>query len=339
MDKVDKTTFASEAFKKLFDEHISDKSAEDRDTIVFPEISGKLANPLRILLQKIIHNNPYHRILTPENFDGFDPVREYMNVLDYGNDRSRSTCIFINNKVIWIDNFDQSNWKHDSRGRLHGRHGKVVDGCIKLQCAPGCNTGLPFPTYPFIYPGPNDYIQGKANYPITYSDKFYHEFKKCCSENSFECNLFARWSNFGQRPQFTELCQQIEGASVAGDRSAIHEEYMMCLARSKFCMAARGNGKWSHREMEICSVGSPLISTDNGGVMWRPFLADTHYIKVTLENFLEVYKYYHEHYDEALVIAERGKQYFDLNHRQPGVQLIFKEIVDTILERLPWNQV
>jgi len=336
---MDKPSFAVEAFEKIFHEHIVEKSAQDRDTIVFPEIGIRLANPLRILLQKIIHNNPYHRILTPEDFNDFDPVREYMKILDYGNDRSRSTCIFVNDKIIWIDNFDQSNWKHCSIGRLFKKHGQVIDGCIKLQCAPGCYGGLPFNVYPFIYPGPNDYMQGKENYPVTYSDKYYHEFRKCCEEDSFECQLFARWSNFGQRPKFTKLCEQIEGASVSGDRSTVGADYMMCLAKSKFCMAARGNGKWSHREMEICSVGSPLISTDNGGVMWKPFLADTHYIKVTLNNFLEVYHYYNEHYDEALVIAENGKQYFDLYHRQPGVQLTFKEIVDTILGRLSWNQV
>ncbi len=310
-----------------------------RDIVVFPKIEGtRLANPLRILLLKIMTNNPYLEVMTPDNFDGVDVVRKYLNVLDYGGNRGRMSCIFVNDKVIWIDNFDQSYWKHCSIGRLLGRHGQVVDGCIKLQCAPGCYKGVPYPVYPFIYPGPNDYIQDKEKYPVTYSDSHYYEFRKCCEENSFDNTVFARWSNFGQRPKFTKLCKQIEGANVSGEKMG-WEEFIKNMSRSKFCIAARGNGKWSHREMEICSIGCPLLSTDNGGIMWKPFVAGKHYIEITLKNFLETFHYYDEHYDEALTIAARGKEYFDLYHRQPGVQLIFKEIVDTILGRRPWKQV
>ena len=89
--------------------------------------------------------------------------------------------------------------------------------------------------------------------------------------------------------------------------------------------------KFSHREMEICSVGVPMFTEDRNQRMWRPFLANKHYIPVTPETFIDVFNYYDKHYDEALEIGRNGHDYFMQNHGQAGLQVIFKEIVDKII--------
>jgi len=105
------------------------------------------------------------------------------------------------------------------------------------------------------------------------------------------------------------------------------------MSHAKFALAAKGNGKWSHREMEICSIGVPMLRALRGGErMWKPFEPDKHYISVNSKNLMKKFKYYTHHYDEALEIAERGREYYDRYHCQAGMQQIFREIVDDIIK-------
>ncbi len=127
------------------------------------------------------------------------------------------------------------------------------------------------------------------------------------------------------------MCKDIPGALVTHGRVPFHQ-YMNEISRSKFAIAMKGVGPWAHREMEICSIGVPMFRDLRGGErMWKSFEPGKHYIAVDFENFPEQLNYYNNNYQEALEIGNAGRQYYDDNHRQAGLQKTFKEIVDTIL--------
>jgi len=317
--------------KYLYEKHIK-KFKRHKPVVVMPGLYKMgLCNPLRAIMLKLALNNPYVDIVTPECLHGFDLPRYYSAEIGYRNDRGKICYVFVNDKVLLFDYGDFTKWTNSSSGRIIKAAGQeAVDGLIKFQYAPGNYNGTKFPVFPFIYPGPNDFIALPPRYFPNFSHRYRKQYTECCESNSFDYSVFARWALFMSRPQFTELCKDIPNSNVSGN-GLIGYKYFDMMSRSRFALAARGRGKWSHREMEICSMGVPMMLQQTTARMWRPFEAGKHYIEVTLDNFLEVFKYYDEHYDEAIKIGTNGKEYFDENHCQAGVQKIFYEIVETLL--------
>ena len=321
----------SKFFEQYMRPHMGDKPVA-----YFPVLHKRyLRNPLRLLLLKIAENNPHYNVIISTK--RCNPCEEYKRAIGYHPDGGRSCYIFVNDKIILIDNFDQSYWKNCGVGRATRIHPLCIDACIKTQYCSRCYDGAPFPVYPFIYPSLNDYRQVDPIYPVYYDDKYNEQFLKCVRNNEFKHSIFMRWAHFDMRDEFTALCQSIPNSDVVCNNSMDVDEWMDNISQSKFSIAIRGNGKWSHRELEICSIGVPLFANDRGQRMWEPFLADVHYIDVNPQNFLEKFEYYSNHYDKALIIAERGKRYYEQHHKQKGVQKIFKEIIDTLCGVHPWD--
>jgi hypothetical protein len=326
-----------EKFDNLFNKYVRPKLLKDRITITFPE-PFCLANPLAMMLLKIINDNHDFQILTPKDFDGFDVTSEYGALIGYKRDFGQIAYLFVEDKPVFVDYKDNSWINHSAVGRLIRYTGpNTVDAAIKFQFAPKNYPNCPFPIIPFIYPGPNDFIE-LTGYVKYYDEKYSENFKKCCEENSFTSSIFARWNNFNSRVLFIPLCEKIPNHDVLPNNRLGITEYMERMSTSRFTLAARGNGKLSHREMEACAIGLPLLRQNTGELMWHPFVPDKHYIAVEADNFIEKFNYYNNHYDEALEIAHNGKQYYEENHTQRGVQKIFKEIVDVILGRSKWTQ-
>ncbi len=321
----------------LYNKHIK-KFRHDKPVVVFPDIfDSALANPLRVTLLKLMLDNPYIDVITPACLNGFDLPRYYSSQLGYRNDRGKICYIFIDDKVVLFDYFDFSNWTHSAGGRLFKKTTQeAIDGIIKFQYAPNNTKKLKVPVYPFVYPGPNDFIN-LPRYPVCPIESLRAQFKECVKDDAFEYSIFARWSSHRHREVFAKKAKDIALSSICYDPVPAYE-YFNLMSRSRFAIAARGHGKWSHREMEICSLGVPLIAQKNDACMWRPFEAGKHYIEVTYENFIEVFNYYNEHYDEALSIASNGTKYFDENHSHKGCQKIFNEIVETVLGKRKWIQ-
>lgn len=335
----DQMMTARDKFNPLFDKYIRAKLIEDRTTITFPE-PLVFAKPLTLILLKLIDDNPHFQVLTPKDFDGFDVPSEYGRLIGYKRDHGQIGYFFVEDKPILLDYKDVSFWKNGGTGRLVAvAGGDAVDGAIKFQFAPGNYAGCPFSVYPFIYPGPNDYAD-VGHFPKYHDSKYNEQFKECCCRNEFHASIFARWASQSARHLFTKVCESIDGSDVLlGKRNFLPiNEYMDRMSRSKFAIAARGNGKLSHREFEACSIGVPLLRQNTGELLWRPFLAGVHYIDITPENLIDTFDYYNNHYDEALEIAANGYAYYLDTHPHRSVQNIFKEIVDVILGHQEWTQ-
>ena len=162
-----------EQFKPLFDKFVRPKLAQNKITITFPE-PLVVANPLAVILLKLIDDNRDFHILTPKDFDGFDVPSEYGRLIGYKRDRGQIGYLFVQDKPILLDYKDWTNWKNGGTGRVFAVGGKdIVDGAIKFQFARGNYKKCPFPVYPFVYPGPNDY-KPVGCYPKYYELK-YHE--------------------------------------------------------------------------------------------------------------------------------------------------------------------
>lgn len=302
--------------------------------VTFPNFDTcKLANPLRVTLTKAITDNKHLKIIYNTDIED-DPCYKYGELANYKSDRGKMCFIFVNDKPVLIDNHDNCYWKNSciSRALRYSNTDDVIVGVIKTQFMDDCYTDCPFPVFPFIYPGPCDFEGGTEKYAISYNENHFENHVNCWRNNKFDSSVFARWTDFPERKKFEILSQQIPNSNIKGSADLDSDEYMACLSRSKFGLAARGNGKFSHREMEICSTGVPLFRQNTGSVqMWRPFIAGKHYIDVTPENFLETFEYYNNRYNEAFEIGLNGYEYFRLYHMHRGLQVIFKEIVESIL--------
>ncbi len=330
-------TEAKSIFTDIFNKHIKNKLSVTVPTVTFPDPLA-FANPLSIVLLKLIEDNPFIRVLTSKDFNGLDLPSIYGDKIGYKRDFGSLAYLFINDKVILVDYSDYSFYDNCILGRLTRIAGpNAVDGAIKFQFAPKNYNKSPFPVYPFIYPGPND-LYDLPRYPKYYNDSLFAKFQDCCLNNSFKSQIFARWACFSYRKKFTELCDDISGSDVKCSRNMDIYTYMNELSQAKFAICARGNGKLSHREMECCAVGLPLLCQDTGALMLSPFIPDHHYIEIELGNFKDVFLYYSNHYDEALEIAQRGREYYLENHTHKGIQNLFNKIVNMVLGKTEWKQ-
>ena len=327
---------ATDIFNSLFDKHVRPQLHDSKITITFPD-PPCFAKPLSVVLLKLMETSDFH-ILTSKNFDGLDVPSEYGAQIGYKRDFGSIAYMFIQDKRIFLDYTDFIQFYHCALGRLVTKAGKdAADGAIKFQFSPNNYADPPFPVYPFVFPGPNDY--GDVDHYVQSFDLRYREqFEECCKNNKFDCSIFARWNKFPSRTKFTELCESIPGADVSLKRDLGIHDYMDRMSKSKFAIAARGKGKFSHREMEACAIGVPLLRENRDDAMWRPFLPGEHYIEIKHDNLYEVFDYYDHHYDEALEIGRNGLQYYENNHTTSGLQSVFKEIVDTVLGKREWKQ-
>ncbi len=263
---------------KYFDQFIKPHLGE-KPVVIFQDVDhSAMSNPLRVLTAKLAENNKDFNVLFPKDLEGHDACEEYARDIGYKGDRGKIAYIFVNDKIILIDNHDNCYWRHGAIFRLtQWINPLAVDACIKTQYSARCYEGVPFPVFPFIYPSINDYREIQSRYPVYYDAKYHEQFLECVKNNKFKYSIFMRWVCFPRRRKFTDVCKSIPDSDVACENFMKVEEYMDHISQSKFSIAARGNGKWSHRELEICSMGVPLFSEDREQKMWEPFLPDTHY--------------------------------------------------------------
>jgi len=315
-------------------------------TVVFPHPDHmRLCSPFRVIIEKLRHNNNLIHPLSSDDFDGVDLTREYGKKIGYHSHNGKMCYIFVNEFPILIDYFDQSHWKHSVAVRLY-RHTRdsgidrsdLVKAIIKFQFFDrGEYENLACKVYPFLYPGPNDYgsVSGMRTGDrwLNESDKnrYRSQFQKCVKASSFTYSVFARWKAFLLRRAAIDICKDIPDSLVTQERAPF-PQYMDEMSNSRFSLVIRGNGKWTHREMETCSIGVPMLKISDTERMWKPFEPDVHFIDINIDNFKEKLEYYTNHYSEALEIADRGRQYYDDHYGQLGIQKIFREIVDVILK-------
>lgn len=345
--------FPREISKRLYDKYLLPLK-KHKPLVFFPDIfEVNIADPLRVSLLKLIKNNDHVDVITPKDLGGHDISQEYHDSLGFEYrtyEHSRVCYLLVDDKVVLVDYSEKSNYMNGPLRRAWKKTNRhdIVHAMIKFQCGDdGDYKSCPVPVYPFLYPGPNDFEslpkerRGGQNVfsGVTYFPSYHETFVDNCHHNRFDFSVFARWgcpstSLYGHRRTYNKLSEQIPRSSVvshSNSKSVSVEEYFRLMCKSKFAIAIRGSGKFSHREMEICSVGLPMFTEDRNQRMWRPFLANEHYIPITPETFIDVFNYYDEHYDEALEIGRNGYDYFIQNHGQAGLQVIFKEIVDKIV--------
>ncbi len=342
--------------KSLYEKYILPHKNKKLVTVTFPDIfSAHLSDPFRVSLWKLIIDNPTIQVLTPQDI-GIDVIKMYHDSLKFEwqvYNVTRVCYIFVEDKPILVDYSMTSNYKNTPIKRVIKKAGlESICGAIKFQCGDeGDYKNSPVPVFPFHFPGPNDFrkLPDKRNNgnrhvdvfnEVTYSSKYPEQFLENYHQNKFQYSIYARWGEppfkaYRHRPVYTKLAQQIPNSNMVGHistKSVTREKYFQLMCQSKFGIAIRGGGKWSHREMELCSVGIPWFCEDRGQRMYKPLISGEHYIAVTPDTFLDVFKYYNEHYEEALEIGLNGREYFNKWHEQTGLQLIFKEIVDRIIK-------
>jgi len=108
------------------------------------------------------------------------------------------------------------------------------------------------------------------------------------------------------------------------------------MSTARFAISVKGGGQFSHREMEAAAIGVPLFYEDRGQRMLEPFLPGVHYILITPKTIQSQFNYYMEHYNEALAIGKRAREYYDKYVLQRGMQDAFKKIIDMILLGEHW---
>ncbi len=322
--------------------------------VFFPDIfKRRLADPFRISLLKLIKNNDHVDIVTPSDLDGHDVSEEYHESLKFefrAYEQNRVCYIFVDDKVVLMDYSELSGYKNGPLRRIKKKTGRddVVQAMIKFQCGNEDDyKECPVPVFPFLFPGPNDFITLPSDRvagqnvfaDVTYFSHYRDTFVQNYRQNKLDFSIFARWGcppygSYEHRRTYNKLAERIPDSNIVAHSSAKSvstEEYFRLMCKSKFAIAIRGSGKFSHREMEICSVGLPMFSEDRGQRMWKPFLPGEHYILITPETFIDVFDYYNNHYEEAFEIGHNGYNYFMKYHGQHGLQLIFKEIIDQIV--------
>lgn len=329
---------ATGTYATLFDElvkkHIEPLRSKYDPVIVFPDLHAiRYCNPFNTVLYKIAENNPHFHIVTPEEL-GEDIIWEFQRKSNFK--KPKISMFILNSKIVCFDYMDVVSIKNS-----FGRHCVTVArkdqvaGIIKFQYSKDHYGHFPVPIFPFFYPGFNDYRHVSQGYPLVDIAKYRKKFDECCATNTFASSIFARWAGFPVRMQYTKLCESIPNSDVTTDNIPF-PEYVDCMSTSRFAIAMKGNGQFSHREMEVAAIGVPLFYGDRGQRMLEPFLPGIHYIKVTPENFHDKFNYYMEHYDEALTIGRKAREYYDENLLQPGMQNAFKKIVDMLLTRETW---
>ncbi len=321
----------SQLFLEYYQKFISSLKSVPDPLIIFPQDVRKMCNPFRVVLLKIIENNPDFVILLDE---GITDIGKELRLFG----RASDVCLFVLNKqIIFMDYSDNSQIRNSpSKYTYRFFEPEHIGGIVKFQYGTGLYDKIPCRVYPFIYPGSNDYKKMKRGIPYYDPEPYREIFSKCCADGSFESSIFARWAHFKRRRKYTDQCQNIPNSDVHFGKRVSFYEYMDKISRSKFGIVARGNGKWSHREMEIASIGVPMFFESSGGEMLKPFIAGTHYIPVNKHDFMEKFRYYDEHYDEALAIGQAAQGYYNSYHRQRGIQSLFKDLVSMIIDQTPW---
>lgn len=350
--------FPKEFSKKLYEKYIKPHSSE-KITVTFPDvfhsIPGRkscIADPFRIVLLKLIENNPTLQILTPKD-TGIDVPNEYwvQSGIEFKVYDSKRICfIFVEDKPVLIDYSENSNWSNGPIRQIVKHDPNFCHAAIKFHCDDSSQGKCPIKVFPFLYPGPNDYRDcpefresesHEKEYDVfsrvTYSPDYSTQFLQHYHTNTFKHSITAYWGApakaYDRRRQYAKLAKQIPNSNIVTHqitKSVSMEKYYEELCQSKFGIAIRGSAKFSHREMELSSIGIPWFSENRAQKMYKPLLPGTHYIEVTPDTFLDVFRYYDDHYEEALEIGLNGREYFHKWHSQTGLQLIFREICEQI---------
>ncbi|MHA2279785.1 MAG: glycosyltransferase [Promethearchaeota archaeon] len=321
-------------FDDLYAKYVQPLRSKYDPTIVFPDVRTiRYCNPFKTTLFKIIDDNPHFHIILPEEL-GYDPLWEFQRQSKF---KHKMISFFIlNDKTVWIDYGDKVSMGNSfSRHCLSRLRRDQIAGIIKFQYSKNHYDQFPLPVYPFFYPGFNDYKPRSKRYPFVDIKRYRELFKNCCESEKFAANIFARWAAFPIRQDYTNICQSWKGCDIAAD-TVEFPEYLMRMSTARFAIAIRGNGQFAHREMEAAAIGVPLLYEDRGQRMLEPFLPDIHYIPITTSTFQSKFKYYMQHYDEALAIGKRARDYYDTHLRQAGIQNGFKRIVNMILSGEHW---
>jgi len=326
-------------FEQLYLTHFAPLRSKYDPLIAFPDIGAiRYPNPLNVILHAITENNPHFHIVTPEELNvGFDPLWEFQRHSKFKAKHSKLGVFLVNDKTVWIDYGDKAAMENSfSRHCVKILRPEQIGGIIKFQYSKDHYHDSPVPVFPFLYPGYNDYRTITRHYPAINTPALRAIFEQCCADDSFECNLFARWAGFSRRNQYDAICADIPGADISNVDRLQHPEYLRRMSTARFALSIRGNGQFSHREIEAIAIGVPLLYEDRGQSMIAPLIPDHHYIKITPGTLKSKLEYYLEHYDEALAIAKRARDYYDTHFSQAGMQNAFKKIVDMILTGEAW---
>ena len=316
-------------------------------TVTFGILSVAKHSCHNFMMQKLSQPNPYYNIK-------IDSPR-IQAMLDQGCPLdTEESYIFVNDLLIHLDNRDNPQWNaYERRENML----PYLNAIIKTQFVPEQMHSIDMPNFPFIFSGPNDITAHTRKFtpgetmPLMDAQKYRQQFDQTAESKSFEFSIYARWglkrrAFWKNRIKFMDSSEHIPNSRVLqaygsyrdplGNKihidNYIHTDtYWGELSRSQFGLSSNGRGPWCVRDMEIAAIGAPIFREKVPAIMFKPFVAGTHFIEVSPESLSDACAYYTEHYDEALQIGQNARNYFDAYHQPDGMRRLFREIIDKVL--------
>jgi len=252
------------------------------------------------------------------------------------------SVVWVNDKAVYIEYWDHVDVRSGKLSRIKKlieSGAPAPDIVLKCQYRPNHKSYSEFPCkiVPFIYPSVNTHKEG-----VTYHLDFRKMFKKTVESGKYEHTIFSRLADHKPRRKLVIEAQKVPNSDVAliGLNRGHHQEarkdgrlgkdeYFSRLSKAMFSLDAPGNGACTHRMIETWAMGQPLIMPKQKNQAYVPWEAGKHYIACEHDgkDLVEVAKYYIEHYDEALQIAENGMKYYDDHCSREGIAKLFVHIM------------
>ncbi len=266
------------------------------------------------------------------------PEQKYLDHLRTFTDRLHSyvralrTIVKINGKYIFLDSVDSANISAES-WKL------PFDLIIKFQYQPG-NASYemtPTPVVPFTY------TMGRY-YDMNFVDKCWEKRQEVLLTRNFSSSMF--WAGkIGTCPKPRGCVRRhIRKMKYASCERKPYEDYMLELATTQAGVAVAGTGDFTHRDIELMSVGNSFVSRHFKNTTRNPRVPNVHYYSIgdartgineIMEHFCEYFEpngEYRDFTDEEWTrhceIGYNARKWWEENGSPEGTFKLFCEILE-----------